>query len=217
MSSEFINVDELKRMSNDIFISKRSIAEERLKTWVDSIKNDSELLAIVGMDISTISLQTSCPEYYETNPNEELLKNQISELNLLINKTVNKVKTQSEKDIESLTTYLQLESPNTEASSLLNAAKEKWISERSAEERNFNKWKESLLRCDKEMILDKLTYDVESLSFRDEMSSWYTDIPDAKLAEQQLVNLNKKIDEANIVVNELLKKGQELIKEVRSL
>lgn len=95
--------------------------------------------------------------------------------------------------------------------------RERFIQGRTREETKFNNWKGALLQCSKELILDKIPFDVANSTLQTFVPEWYVEKPNEEIAKQQVMELNNKITIVNNIVEEYNMKGIALLKEYEDL
>lgn len=100
---------------------------------------------------------------------------------------------------------------------LRNKARETFISKRSVQEQNFNKWYASLLKCPKEKVLDKIPFDYEGMTLQSLVPEWYTEVPDPEVCKLQLEEANKKLDIINSIIDGINREGVALLEEYNKL
>ena len=97
-------------------------------------------------------------------------------------------------------------------------SRETLIAARTVQEQQFNAWKNALLTsCSKEHVLDKIPFDVSSLTTESLIPEWYVDHPNLEIANQQLAAANEKINIVNRIVDELNREGIRLHQEFLNL
>ncbi len=100
---------------------------------------------------------------------------------------------------------------------LRNKARELFISKRSIQEQNFNKWYASLLKCPKEQVLDKIPFDYTNMSLQSLVPEWYAEVPRAEVCTEQVARANEKIDTINQIIDSINREGVALLEEYNKL
>lgn len=100
---------------------------------------------------------------------------------------------------------------------LRQKARETFIAMRTKEEQKFNNWYLSLLKCPKEVVLDKIPFDYQDMSLQSLVPEWYVEVPNAEVCEQQVKSLNEKLEIINCIIEEVNKEGLKLLEEYNQL
>lgn len=96
-------------------------------------------------------------------------------------------------------------------------AKEIMVSFRAKEEAKFDAWHKNLLKCPEDTVLSKIPFDYKDMSLRTLIPEWYEESPRADVCAQQEKEANEKLAIINGIINELNKKGAELLVEFNRL
>ena len=83
LSSHPIDPVQLRNRAKEIFISRRTIEEQKIQRWLeDLLRCDKEkVLDKIPFDYTELSLQNLIPELYVEFPNPEVVKQQREEAN----------------------------------------------------------------------------------------------------------------------------------------
>lgn len=100
---------------------------------------------------------------------------------------------------------------------LQRMAREALIAGRTKEEQRFANWKRALLTCGKEEVLSKLDFDPKTIELKDWIPELYEERPRKEVFDEQRRVANAKIDEVNKIINELNKRGLELLNEFNQM
>jgi hypothetical protein len=104
-----------------------------------------------------------------------------------------------------------------DVTALRNKARESFISKRTIQEQQFDKWYKGLLACPKEKVLDKIPFDYTTLSLRTLVPEWYVEVPNQEICDQQIAEANAKIDIINKIISDINGDGVRLLEEYNAL
>lgn len=100
---------------------------------------------------------------------------------------------------------------------LQRQAREAVIAYRTREETKFNNWKKALLTCSKEEVLDKIPYDIQSMTFESLIPEIYKDRPNQAQYAKELKAANAILEECNNIIDELNREGAKLLEEYNKI
>lgn len=90
---------------------------------------------------------------------------------------------------------------HVDANQLRNECREIFIKARTLQEQSFNKWYESLMASDEE-LLSKIPTELKFLTLQQLVPEWYKDVPDKEIANQQVAEANEKLAKINAIIHE---------------
>ena len=96
---------------------------------------------------------------------------------------------------------------------LLASAKEKFIAERTLEEKKIEEWRVGVVGCGKSAILEKIPFDYEHVTYRILVPAAYEENLDPELIKKQIEEAKEKIDAVNQIVAEYNAEGLKLLEE----
>lgn len=96
-------------------------------------------------------------------------------------------------------------------------AKEIFVSLRTREEQKVEQWRGRLLQCSKELVLDKLPFDCQTVSLRTMCPELYADIPNPDLCHQQVAAANEMLQRVNEIIADINRGSIELLEEYNRL
>ncbi len=100
-----------------------------------------------------------------------------------------------------------------DAVAIRDNAKEIFIAARAVEEQRFTNWYNSLLKCSKEKVLDRIPFDYEGWTMRTLVPEWYVDKPDPKVCDEQVAEANRKISQINDIIADINAEGLKMLQE----
>lgn len=95
--------------------------------------------------------------------------------------------------------------------------REAFIARRTVEEQGLSAWVRTLLSIPKDILQDKLSFNLEDLTLPKLIPEWYEEHGDRVMAKTHLAEANAKIAEINKIMLEVNKDAYELTKEYNAL
>jgi len=85
---------------------------------------------------------------------------------------------------------------------ILNAAKNNFLTDRTNREVLFEQWKRSVMTLPADFKA-RIPFDIESFDLKTEIPEWYVDQPDQKKCDEQYAAFKAKVDKYNALVDEV--------------
>ena len=100
---------------------------------------------------------------------------------------------------------------------LMNKAKETFIKARTLEEQKFNSALSVIKRLPKEVLSDKLSFNIDEITIQSLVPEWYVEKPNSVICEQQVAAANEKLEEINKINSDLNQESLKALEEYNKL